>query len=121
MGGTMQRFAGLFTMIYCGFDVSNLYIRFDVENTDAKEYEYTIKVYKPKELTIIPGKTEGIASAIDQIGEVAVPRAMLDLDTGEGKVRFIISAQQKGTEIDRTPLLKFTVKLEEVKLYNWQV
>lgn len=122
MGGTMHRFAGLFSMIYCGFDDNNLYIRFDVENADAKEYEYTIKIYKkPKELSIMPGTTEGIVSTIDQIGEVAIPRAMLGLDKGEGKIRFIISAQQKGIEIDRTPLLKFTVKLEEVKLHNWQV
>jgi len=48
MGGTMHCFAGLFAMIYCGFDDKNLYIRFDVENHDISSYEYHIKFYEPK-------------------------------------------------------------------------
>jgi len=32
MGGTMHRFAGLFSTIYCGIDDKNLFIRFDIEN-----------------------------------------------------------------------------------------
>ena len=39
----------------------------------------------------------------------------------EDKIEFIVSAQQKGVEIDRTPLLKFMIKLKDVKLYNWSV
>ncbi len=121
MGGTMHRFAGVFSTIYCGFDDTNLFIRFDTEDHEASAYEYKIKFYKPVELDIEPHQTKGITCVIDEIGEVAIPLSMVGLDKGEGKVQFLISAHQKGLEIDRTPFLKFTVKLEEVKLYNWQV
>ncbi len=120
MGGTMQRFAGLFTIIYCGFDDKNLYIRFDVENHDIAAYDYRIKFYKPKKLEIFLKKTPEITYKIDSIVEIAIPISLVDVKD-EGVVEFVINAQQKGVEIDRTPLLKFAVKLGDVKLYNWTV
>lgn len=121
MGGTMHRFAGLFSTIYCGFDNKNLYIRFDLENHDIAAYEYKIKFYKPKEYEIILGKPKEIVYKLDRIGEVAIPTTILGLEDSEGVVEFIMNAQQKGVEVDRTPLLKFTVRLKDVKLYNWTV
>ncbi|GAH96736.1 unnamed protein product, partial [marine sediment metagenome] len=120
MGGTMQRFAGLFSIIYCGFDDKNLYIRFDTEDPDIADYDYRIKFYKPKKLEIFLKKTPEITYKIDSIVEIAIPISFIDVKD-EGVVEFIINAQQKGVEIDRTPLLKFTVKLKDVKLYNWTV
>ena len=121
MGGTMHRFAGLFSTIYCGIDDKNLFIRFDIENQDIVAYEYKIKFYKPKEYEVILGKTEGITYKCDRIGEVAIPSALLGLDKGERVAEFIMSALQKGVEIDRTPLLKFNVSLKDVRLYDWTV
>ncbi|UCF70946.1 MAG: glycoside hydrolase, partial [candidate division WOR-3 bacterium] len=45
MGGTMHRFAGLFSRVYCGFDDDNLYIRFDIEGENISAYEYRIKFF----------------------------------------------------------------------------
>lgn len=120
MGGTMHRYAGIFSIIYCGFDNNNLYIRFDVENQDLSECEFKIKFYKPKELKIELEKEENIVCKIKQIGEVAIPFSLIGIDS-ETEVEFIIGAQSKGVEIDRTPLLIFNVNLKYVKLYNWTV
>jgi alpha-amylase/alpha-mannosidase (GH57 family) len=120
MGGTMQRFAGLFSMIYCGFDDDNLYIRLDIANHNPADYEYIIKFYKPKEITIQIGKQPEIESKIKKIVELAIPASFVHV-VGEPNVEFTVTAQQNGVEIDRTPLLKFTVKLRDVKLYNWSV
>jgi alpha-amylase/alpha-mannosidase (GH57 family) len=120
MGGTMHRFAGLFSKIYCGFDDENLYIRFDIENHSIDAYEYTVKFYTPKEIHIPLEENAQIRYKIDQIVELAIPKVQLGID-GAGEVEFILSAQQKGVEIDRTPLLKFTVRLQDVKLHNWTI
>jgi len=120
MGGTMHRYAGLFSTIYCGFDDKNLYIRFDIENHDTSDCEYKIKFYKPKELEILLGEHKDIICKIGRISEVAIPFSLIDIGA-ETKVEFIISAQKKGVEIDRTPLLRFSVDLRDVKLYNWTV
>lgn len=121
MGGTMHRFAGLFSTIYCGFDDKKLYLRFDIAEKDITAYEYEIKFYKPKEYDIILGKTKNIVFKYDRIAELAIPNTLLGLDSGEGVVEFIINAQQKGVEVDRTPLLRFTVNLRKVRLLNWTV
>ncbi len=120
MGGTMQRFAGLFSMIYCGFDDKNLYIRLDITNHNPADYEYIIKFYKPVETIITLGKQSDIIYKIDKIVEVAIPISIINVN-GEANVEFTVSAQQKGVEIDRTPPLKFTVRLRDVKLNNWTV
>jgi alpha-amylase/alpha-mannosidase (GH57 family) len=120
MGGTMHRYAGLFSTIYCGFDDNNLYIRFDVENHNITECEYTIKFYKPKELEIILGKDDRVVCTMNQIGEMAIPFSLIEIDSST-EVEFVISSQCKGVEIDRTPLLRFNVDLKAVKLYNWTV
>ena len=121
MGGTMHRFAGLFSTIYCGIDDKNLFIRFDVENQDIAAYEYKIKFYKPKEYEVILGKTKGITYKCDRIGEVAIPSTLLGLDKGEGVTEFYMSALEMDVETDRTPLLKFNVSLKDVRLHNWTV
>lgn len=118
MGGTMQRFAGLFSMIYCGFDDKNLYIRLDITNHNPADYEYIIKFYKPVETIITIGKQSDIIYKIDKIVEVAIPISIVNVN-GEATVEFTVSAQQKCVEIDRTPPLKFTVRLRDVKLNNW--
>jgi alpha-amylase/alpha-mannosidase (GH57 family) len=120
MGGTMHRFAGLFSRVYCGFDNDNLYIRFDIEDQNITAYEYRIKFFKPKTLEIAFCKTEDIECKINKIGELAIPLSKLDIDE-EGAVEFLIDAKQKGVEVDRTPSLKFSVKLKDVRLYNWTV
>jgi alpha-amylase/alpha-mannosidase (GH57 family) len=120
IGGTMQRFAGLFSMIYCGFNDDNLYIRLDITNHSPADYEYTIKFYKPKEISIQLGKQPEIKYAIKKIVELAIPAVLVDI-TGAANVEFIVTASQKGVEVDRTPLLNFMVRLREVKLYNWNV
>ena len=120
MGGTMHYFAGLFSTIYCGFDDKNIYIRFDVENHDVLSYQYKIKFYKPKEVEFDLGKSKDIKYKINQIGEVAVPVSLLDVDS-QGVVEFIVRVRDKGVEMDRTPLLKFSVRLKEVRLQNWTV
>lgn len=120
MGGTMQRFAGLFSMIYCGFDDKNLYIRLDIINHSPADYDYIIKFYRPVETTIKIGEQPDIVYKINKIVEVAIPISFINVN-GEAKVEFTVSAQQKGVEIDRTPPLKFTVRLRDVKLNNWTV
>ncbi|MBN2620008.1 hypothetical protein JXB22_02875 [candidate division WOR-3 bacterium] len=121
MGGTMHRFAGLFSAIYCGFDNDHVYIRFDVENHDITAYDYTLKFYAPREVQIPLSECKDVQCVIKHIGEVAVPLSMLRADSEITSIEFVINACQKGKEIDRTPLLKFTVRLEDVKLYNWSI
>lgn len=121
MGGTMHRFAGLFSAIYCGFDNDHVYIRFDVENHDIIAYDYTVKFYSPREVQFPLAGCRDIQYVVKQVGEVAIPLSMLGADIDIQTIEFVINACQKGVEIDRTPLLKFTVRLEDVKLYNWTI
>ena len=121
MGGTMHRFAGLLSEIYCGFDNDNVYIRFDVENHDIKAYEYTLKIYAPSEQSITLSEKSGVTYVIKNIGEVALPISTLCSNKDIQSIEFVISASRDGKEIDRTPLLKFTIKLEDVKLHNWTI
>jgi alpha-amylase/alpha-mannosidase (GH57 family) len=120
MGGTMHRFAGLFSRVYCGFDDENLYIRFDVDDEGIANYEYRVKFFRPSDLEIIIDGSKDVVYKIGKIGEIAVPLAILKVDD-EGMIEFMIDARQKGVEVDRTPALQFNVKLKDVRLYNWTV
>jgi len=120
MGGTMHRFAGLFSRVYCGFDDVNLYVRFDVDDEDLAAYEYRIKFFTPKDLEIVFCESNDVKCKIAKIGELAVPLTKLNLND-EGIIEFMIDAKQKGIEVDRTPSLKFNVKLKDVRLLNWTV
>lgn len=120
MGGTMQRFAGLFSMVYYGFDDKNLYIRFDVLNQDINQYEYEIDFEKPAGLKFILGGEQNIAHKINEIAEVAIPLSQIKL-TGENYIEFIIKAREKGVEVDRTPLLKLAITQKDIILKNWTV
>jgi len=120
IGGTMQRFAGLFSIIYCGFDKKNLYIRFDIVNHDIHTYQYSINFYKPMNLKIELGKSENIIYKIDEICEIAIPFSLFAVEH-DWVVEFNISAHDRGTEIDRTPLLRFHIHLKHASLYNWTV
>jgi alpha-amylase/alpha-mannosidase (GH57 family) len=120
MGGTMHRFAGLFSRVYCGFDNNNLYIRFDIEDEDISAYEYRVKFLTPKDLEFTVCESKNFLCAIEKVGEMAIPLADLNIDD-QNVVEFMIDAKQKGVEIDRTPGMKFNVKLKDVRLHNWTV
>jgi len=120
MGGTMHRFAGLFSRVYCGFDDNNLYIRFDIEDEDISAYEYRVKFLTPKDLEFAVCASKDFSCAVDKVGEMAIPLANLNIDD-QSVVEFMIDAKQKGVEIDRTPGMKFNVKLKDVRLHNWTV
>ncbi|MGQ9817004.1 MAG: hypothetical protein ACUVQ3_03510 [bacterium] len=120
IGGTMQRFAGLFSMVYYGFDDENLYIRFDVLNQDINQYEYEIVFDKPHDLKFMLGIGHNIIYKIDEIAEVAIPMSQIKSITGDC-VEFIIKAREKGIEIDRTPLIKVSLALKDILLKNWTV
>ncbi|MCX7995419.1 MAG: glycoside hydrolase family 57 protein [candidate division WOR-3 bacterium] len=119
-GGTMQRFAGLFSKIFYGFDDTNLYIRFDILNQDINQYEYEIDFEKPDGLRYLIGVDQRIIFKIDEIAEVAIPLSELKL-AAEDYVEFIIRAREKGKEIDRTPLLKVDITRKGIILKNWTV
>jgi alpha-amylase/alpha-mannosidase (GH57 family) len=118
LGGTMQRFAGLFLKVYYGFDTKNFYIRFDVANQNINEYEYEIDFEKPKGLKYILGKDQDMVFRIDEFVELAIPIQNL---RGEEFVEFIIRAREKGKEIDRTPLIKASITQKDLILKNWTV
>ncbi|UCF70934.1 MAG: hypothetical protein JSW49_01270, partial [candidate division WOR-3 bacterium] len=120
MGGTMHRFAGLFSRVYCGFDDDNLYIRFDIEGENISAYEYRIKFFTPKDLEFAVCASKNFSCVIDKVGEMSIPLRDLNIDE-QSSVEFMIDAKQKGVEIDRTPALKFNVKLRDVRLQNWTV
>jgi alpha-amylase/alpha-mannosidase (GH57 family) len=120
MGGTMHRFAGLFSRVYCGFDDKNLYIRFDIEYEDISAYEYRIRFFTPKDVELAVCEGKNFICVIDKVGEMSIPLGDLNVDD-QSMVEFMIDAKQKGVEIDRTPCLKFNVKLKDVKLQNWTV
>jgi alpha-amylase/alpha-mannosidase (GH57 family) len=120
MGGTMHRFAGLFSRVYCGFDDKNLYIRFDIEDEDISAYEYRVKFFTPQDLEFALCESKNFSCVVDKVGEMAIPLGNLNIDD-QSEVEFMIDAKQKGVEIDRTPALKFNVKLKDVKLQNWTV
>ncbi|MEO0094877.1 MAG: glycoside hydrolase family 57 protein [candidate division WOR-3 bacterium] len=118
-GGTMQRFAGLFSKVYYGFDDINFYIRFDILNQDINQYEYEIDFEKPKGLKYILGMGQNITFKIDEIAEVAIPLEQLKLV--ENYIEFIIKAREGGKEIDRTPLLRVSITQKDIILKNWTV
>ncbi len=120
MGGTMHRFAGLFSRVYCGFDDKNLYIRFDIEDEDISAYEYRVRFFTPKDVEFAVCEGKNFICVIDRVGEMSIPLGDLNVDD-QSMVEFMIDAKQKGVEIDRTPCLKFNVKLKDVKLQNWTV
>lgn len=120
MGGTMHRFAGLFSRVYCGFDDENLYIRFDVDDEGIAGYEYRVKFFRPSDLEIVIDGSKDVICKIDKIGEIAIPLGILKIGD-EGMIEFMVDAKQKGIEVDRTPALQFNVKLKDVRLYNWTV
>uniref|UniRef100_A0A7C4XJF4 Glycoside hydrolase family 57 N-terminal domain-containing protein n=1 Tax=candidate division WOR-3 bacterium TaxID=2052148 RepID=A0A7C4XJF4_UNCW3 len=120
MGGTMQRFAGLFSGVYYGFDEKNLYIRFDVSNQDPGQYEFEIEFHFPQKMKIELKEGFDIIYKIDEIGEVAIPLSILNIGSEDG-VEFVIKARLKGIEVDRTPLLKLTLAQKEIILRNWTV
>jgi len=120
LGGTMHRFAGLFSVVYFGFDEKNLYIRFDINDHEESLYDYSIKFYKPKEIIINLKDTEAITYKIERIAEVAIPRALFNNNEPE-TAEFILYAYREGIEIDRTPLLRFLCQLKDATLYNWTV
>ncbi len=120
MGGTMHRFAGLFSAIFCGFDEQNLYIRFDIENHDIDAYDYILRFYQPTEWQLsLKECIEGVV-CIKQIGEIAIPISRLG-DNDRGIVEFVISALKDNVEIDRAPLLRFAIRRQDVRLQNWMV
>jgi len=122
MGGTMQRFAGLFSTIYYGADNKNIYIRIDIMNHDISSYEYIIDFDKPKDFSIVLDKNCPVPFKIKDIVEVAVPLELLDLPGSTEKViEFVVRAREKTVEVDRTPLLKFSVSQKEISLQNWTV
>jgi len=120
MGGTMHRFAGLFSRVYCGFDADKLYIRFDVEDESIGDYEYKVRFFKPSNLEVIVDGNKDVVCKIDKIAEISIPLSMLKIDD-ESIIEFMIDAKQKGVEVDRTPALQFNVKLRDVRLHNWTV
>lgn len=120
LGGTMHRFAGLFSGIYFGFDERYLYIRFDIINHDILSYRYSIRFYRPVEKTVSLQDSEDILCRLNTIGEVRIARAALTAVT-DGIIEFTISAQKEGIEVDRTPLLRFSTQLSNALLHNWTV
>jgi alpha-amylase/alpha-mannosidase (GH57 family) len=118
-GGTMQRFAGLFSKVYYGFDDKNLYIRFDILNQNINQYEYEIDFERPEGLKYILGVNQDINFKIDEIIEVSIPLSQLK-SVGD-YIEFIIKAREKGKEIDRTPLLKAVITQKDIILKNWTV
>ncbi len=120
VGGTMQRFAGLFSMVYYGFDDKNLYIRFDVLNQDIKQYEYEIDFERPAGLKFDIGSSQGIIYGIQEVVEIAIPLSKLNIEETE-YIEFIVKAREKGTEVDRTPLLRVAITQRDIILRNWTV
>uniref|UniRef100_A0A7V0Z7L0 Glycoside hydrolase family 57 N-terminal domain-containing protein n=1 Tax=candidate division WOR-3 bacterium TaxID=2052148 RepID=A0A7V0Z7L0_UNCW3 len=118
-GGTMQRFAGLFSKVYYGFDDKNLYIRFDILNQNINQYEYEIDFERPEGLKYILSANQDITFKIDEIIEVSIPLSQLQ-PVGD-YIEFIIKAREKGKEIDRTPLLKAVITQKDIILKNWTV
>jgi alpha-amylase/alpha-mannosidase (GH57 family) len=117
-GGTMHRFAGLFSTIYYGFDSERLYIRFDITDHDIRAYQYELDFYKPVSRKLVLDHAEDFQHAILEIGEIAVPFSLLDLGE-ERLVEFVLRAREKGLEVDRTPLLKVAVTKKGILLNNW--
>jgi hypothetical protein len=70
---------------------------------------------------MVLSENNDIQYVVKQVGEIALPIALLDMDQTIESIEFVISASKDGKEIDRTPLLKFMIKLEDVKLYNWTI
>ena len=120
LGGTMHRFAGLFSGIYFGFDEQNLYLRFDIINHDILAYSYSIRFYYPVQRSFPLADAEGVTCRVGTIGEIALSRAGIDA-ASDGIVELTISAQKDGVEVDRTPLLRFSTRLSDATLNNWTV
>jgi alpha-amylase/alpha-mannosidase (GH57 family) len=120
IGGTMHRFAGLFAMIYFGFDDQNLYIRFDIVNHDLLQYQYEMKFYKPAEVTVNVADEKSVACKFAVIAEISVPRTLVKC-AEDGTVEFVVCAHKNGIEVDRTPLLRFSTLLKFAALQNWTV
>lgn len=122
MGGTMQRFAGVLSTIFYGFDGRKIYIRCDVINSGIDKYRYSIDFEQPKKMSLNLDAAGAVEFKIGEIIEIAVPYELLGVVTpGRGPVEFVVRAWAGNTEVDRTPLLAFNLGERELSLYNWTV
>jgi len=142
IGGTMHQAQSIIRRIYYGFDMNNLYFRFDfdkeIQSPEQIEcFTINIDVVFPYEarIKIIPGNDFLVLSGSDykdkkigklaakKIMELSIPVENLELKPNE-ELKFIVTVLKGGAEMEHWPIRSpFTLKIPstDYKLENWYV
>lgn len=142
IGGTMHQAQSIVRAIYYGFDMQNLYFRFDFnlnlsESTKVEEISLNFDIISPysaririssedKQLLFSQGESQekkiGVL-AVKKIMEMSIPIADLNLKPKD-EIKFIVTVLRDGVEMEHWPTrAPFTIVVPSVdyQLENWYV
>ena len=144
-GGSMHQVDTLLDMFYYGFDLENLYLRFDPKNEtkDGQEAGISIKVVflNPENTSaeVVLGKkwdiprlhlsANGASEKLEKVAygrvlELAIPIEKLKLTDDSKTLEFVIIVERDGMELERWPYESSVIlpkPTKEFTLKNWSV
>ncbi len=125
-GGAMHRADWLLTAIYFGFNLTHLFVRLDpamkLMANDLTNYMFNLHILRPRKLKLEitadgnrarvrivdpdgegrEGSAEGVAAALQDVLEIAIPFALLGARTGD-RIEFFVSLARQGGEVGHWP------------------
>ncbi len=120
--GTMHRSENMIQTIYYGYDLQNLYLRFDFtaplirEKLEKQKTAFEVTFLSPRKTVVT------LRPIIDKIAETAIPLASLG-DT-PAPLEFFITVQQDGLELERWPMdstISLPYPTADVFSENWSI
>jgi alpha-amylase/alpha-mannosidase (GH57 family) len=149
MGGTMHRAESILSHIYYGFDLKNIFIRFDTQRTlkDPKvsEITFAIRFLRPENIGVEVNcsPAEGFAKAglfryknserflagnistiaVRDIIEIALPFSLLDVKESD-EVAFVVTVKRDDSELEKWPFkgyISFSVPTADFEAIMWKV
>lgn len=149
MGRTMHRAESILSHIYYGFDLKNMFLRFDtkkaLKDPEVSSLTFSVQFLKPAPATleINLSPAEGLTKAelyretangdvtaekistiaAHDIIELALPFSLINAKEGE-EVALLIAVKREGAELERWPFkgyLSFNVPTPDFEAIMWQV
>lgn len=149
MGGTMHRAESILSHIYYGFDLKNIFIRFDTQrrlkDPKVSEITFSIRFLKPENISVeincspaekstraelfrhkngerfLIGNISTIAAS--DIIELALPFSLLDVKESD-EVAFVIIVKRDESELEKWPYkgyISFNVPTPDFEAIMWKV
>jgi alpha-amylase/alpha-mannosidase (GH57 family) len=148
-GGAMHRGASVISHIYYGFDLKNLFLRFDptqnLQDDKVSDLAFFVNFITPKgldvEIRVLPQERRVAAAlfkgengnrrevspihsvAANEIIELAVPFEMLGVNPND-EIHFFITVERKGSEVEKWPFRGFIqvkIPTDDFEAMMWQV